>query len=394
MLNRRMLLGSAAAVAATGMFRRNIATAATVEHDFELRGTKGRLERLPRLDLESRDDFLAGYRSWGTYTALAEEKRRFNQIMVDAGIDPDSEGTSLEKIFELIEGDPVLGAAARYRTDVQDIMYRNLDAELMNNAETYLQELEAYENHGPGSLELNPGLPIPEYARYEIHCQPGGFVGHPFSGHLYFYGTNSFFEGRREAGGQDELHITLASQVPVPKDGKLLRVLDLGCGVGQLATCLKERFPKAEVHGVDIAAPMLRFAHMRSVDLNVAVHYKHCAGENLKFPDNYFDVVASFILHHEIPAQATVKISRELHRVIRPGGLYFPIDFYTGAAYKKLTPHYLYSMWKDYRWNHEVWREDYRKLNFSQTFRDAGFSVDENGPPARTYKSNFVATKV
>ena len=171
------------------------------------------------------------------------------------------------------------------------------------------------------------------------------------------------------------------------------RRLDLGCGVGQLATCLKERFTSAEVHGVDIGAPMLRFAHMRSVDLNVEVHYKHRAGEDLRYPDNYFDVVASFILHHEIPAKATVEISRELHRVIRPGGLYFPIDFYTGARYKKLTPYYLYAMWKDYRWNHEVWREDYRKLDFSQTFRDAGFSVNENGPPARDYKSNFVATK-
>lgn len=397
MLNRRKLISGTAAVgtAASGLLgsTQAMARAATQGYDFELRGTKGKLERLPLLDVESRDDFLAGYRSWGTYTALAAEKRRFNEIMVEAGIDPDAEGTPLERILELIEDDPIISAAIRYRTDVQDVMYRNLNAELMKNADTYLAELEAYEKRGPGSLELDPELKGPIYNRYEIHCQPGGFMGHPFAGHLYFYGTNSFFEGRREAGGQDELHTRLAGQTPIPKDGKVLRVLDLGCGVGQLACCLKERFTNAEVHGVDPAAPMLRFAHMRSVDMGIEVHYKHRKGEDLKYPDNYFDVVAAFILHHEIPARATMEISRELFRVLRPGGLYFPIDFYTGAKYKKLTPHYLYSIWKDHRWNNEVWREDYRKLDFSQTFRDAGFSVNENGPPARDYDSNFVATK-
>lgn len=401
MLDRRTLIGSTAVVGGvaavgagvSGVSGGRRASSGGKNFDYELRGTKGRLERLPRLDIESRDDFLAGYRSWGTYTALAAEKVRFTQLMIEAGIDPDAEGASWGMIFRVIENDPVLGAAARYRTDVQDVMYRNLNTEFMENADTYLAELEAYDNRGPGSLELNPDLQIPSYSRYEIHNQPGGFVGHPFSGHLYFYGTNSFFEGRREAGGQDELHTKMAGQTPVPQDGKVLRVLDLGCAVGQLTTSLKERFPDAEVHGVDIAGPMVRFAHMRAVDMDIEVHFKHRRGEDLQYPDNYFDVAASFILHHEIPGKATVEIAKELHRVLRPGGLYFPIDFYTGAKPKKLTPYYMYSMWKDHRWNHEVWREDYRKLDFTKTFKDAGFDVNENGPPARSYKSNFVATK-
>jgi len=313
--------------------------------------------------------------------------------MKEAGIDPDAEGTPLERVFEIIEGDPVIGAAARYRTDVQDVMYRNLHTELMANADAYLEELEAYEKVGPGSIKLNANLPIPDYMRYEIHCQPGGFVGHPLGGHLYFYGTNSLFEGRREAGGQDELHTRLAHQTPVPEDGQVLRVLDLGTSVGQLATAYKERFTSSEVWGVDISAPYLRFAHMRAVDLGLEVHFAHQNAEKLDFPENHFDVVGAFILHHEIPAEASVNIIRELHRVIRPGGLYFPIDFYTGYEPKRLTPQYMFSMWKDHHWNQEVWREDYRKLNFNQALRDAGFDVNENGPPARVFNSNLVATK-
>ena len=50
--------------------------------DREPRGTRGRLEKLPLLDLESRDDFLTGFRFWGTKMAVPAAARRFNKISV------------------------------------------------------------------------------------------------------------------------------------------------------------------------------------------------------------------------------------------------------------------------------------------------------------------------
>ena len=89
----------------------------------------------------------------------------------------------------------------------------------------YLEEMAAVENKGPGSLELNPSLQTPEYTRHEIHIQPGGYLGGPFAGHLYHYGTNGFYSGRNH---NDELHVGSANRLPVPRDGKVLRILDLG----------------------------------------------------------------------------------------------------------------------------------------------------------------------
>ena len=66
MLNRRTLFGASAAAAslltaATGARK---ASAKTVPFDVEPRGTKGRLERLPTLTLESQQDFFTGFRKF------------------------------------------------------------------------------------------------------------------------------------------------------------------------------------------------------------------------------------------------------------------------------------------------------------------------------------------
>ena len=70
MLDRRALFGTAAATSTflsflLGSRRSNAAVHAPITfEDVEERGTKGRLERLPTLDLESSQDFLTGFRNF------------------------------------------------------------------------------------------------------------------------------------------------------------------------------------------------------------------------------------------------------------------------------------------------------------------------------------------
>ena len=42
------------------------------------------------------------------------------------------------------------------------------------------------------------------------------------------------------------------------------RILDLGCGAGMSTLPLADAWPDAEIFAVDLAAPMLRYAHGRS----------------------------------------------------------------------------------------------------------------------------------
>lgn len=364
-----------------------------LDFDKEPRGTRGRLERLARLDVESRDDFLTGYRTWGADKAVPAAMKRFNKLLEQAGIDPSSPDTPMEDVFSVIDGDPILGVAARYRTGVHDVMHRNFDEEFTANAEYYLSEMEGFDNRGPGTLELSPDLDIPDYARHEIHTQPGGYVGNPFAGHIYHYSTNNFYIGRKLPNYQDELHTRLGGQVPAPKDGKVMRILDIGCGIGQLTVALKERFPQAEVWGLDAGGPMIRYGHMRAVELGVDVNFTQRMAEDTKFPDNHFDMVASYILHHEVPEQISKDITTEVYRILRPGGTFFPIDFQTGSSPGARNAYGRYSQWKDHRWNTEVWREEYGRLDFPKAMRDAGFEVTREGPPAWRSRYNLLGVK-
>lgn len=361
--------------------------------DKEPRGTRGRLERLARLDVESRDDFLTGYRVWGSEQAIPAGMKRFNQLLERAGIDPSSPDTPIEDIFSVVDSDPIVGVAARFRTGVHDVMHRNFDEEFTANADYYLAEMEEFDSRGPGTLELNPKLDIPDYARHEIHTQPGGYVGNPFAGHIYHYSTNNFYTARKLPNYQDELHTRIGGQVPAPEDGKVMRILDIGCGIGQLAVALKERFPQAEVWGLDAGGPMIRYGHMRAVELGVDVNFTQRMAEDTKFPDNHFDMVASYILHHEVPEQISKDITTEVHRILRPGGTFFPIDFQTGSSKGAQTAYARYSQWKDHRWNAEVWRQEYARLDFPKAMRDAGFEVTREGPPAWRSRYNLLGVK-
>jgi len=105
-----------------------------------------------------------------------------------------------------------------------------------------------------------------------------------------------------------------------------------------LTVALKERFPDAEVWGIDAGAPMLRYGHMRAVRLGVGVNFSQRMAEDTQFPDNHFDLVTSYLLHHEVPADVTLKIIAEVQRVTRPGGVYYPLDFVSGGTAGTTSP--------------------------------------------------------
>ena len=90
------------------------------------------------------------------------------------------------------------------------------------------------------------------------------------------------------------------------------RVLDLGCGTGQLTADLRARFGSARVVGVDLSHDMLRQAAERAPERVRANVYA------LPFADGAFDLVTSSISYHFYlePARALAQV----RRVLRPGG--------------------------------------------------------------------------
>lgn len=358
---------------------------------WKARGTIGRLQRLKKLDIESREDFLSGFRAVldGSVIQKAAWKRA-HEIAQAHGYGKD-DPVPLPVLVELFSKDPTIAMSVRTWLDVQDLIWGVVAEEFEGNMDDYLAVMESYDRRGPGTLELNPDMEIPAYCKHEIHRQPGGFVGSPFAGFIHYYGVLSFYKGLNDGGEISKLY---ATAVPAPKDGVIKRILDMGCSDGQFSMAIKDRFPDAEVWGIDVGGPMVRFAHLRAVDLNIDVNFAQRLAEDTKFPDNHFDIVTSYILHHEVNADATLKIIKEAYRILRPGGIYFPIDAYTGKPVE--TDVFLrFRIWWDYTLNNEPWRMEYADVDFLGEMRKAGFEVNENGPPAwwTGAERNVVGTK-
>jgi len=89
--------------------------------------------------------------------------------------------------------------------------------------------------------------------------------------------------------------------------GEPRAILDLGTGTGDAAAALAERWPAAEVVGVDVSREMLAEARRKAPQLRFEVG----DASRLEFTDASFDLVA---MNNVIPFVG------ELARVVRPGG--------------------------------------------------------------------------
>jgi len=388
MLDRRTLFGVTAAVGAfvgsafggrkagatTKFTDKNLSPAG----DIDKRGTRGRFERLPELDLESKWDFVTGFRLFQhRFTPVAT--KRINAILESKGLDPKGQYT-MEEVLDLVKDDLLVQTSGRSWISNQQITWKVLQDYFYAHADEYLAEMEAADNDGPGTLELNPDLNIPDYIKREIHLMPGGYVGDPFAGHIYHHGTNSFNAGIPFLGDneQDQLQTKMVDRLPLPRDGEVKRILDLGCGIGRLTVALKERFPDAEVWGIDVGGPLVRYGHMRARDLGIAVNLAQRNAEDTGFPDGHFDIVTSHIINHEIPTKHNINVIAEAYRVTRKGGYYYPLDFSqsgkTGTAFGQ------YRRWWDHRWNEEPWSPGFVAFDFERQMEKAGFTLNQETP--------------
>jgi SAM-dependent methyltransferase len=132
--------------------------------------------------------------------------------------------------------------------------------------------------------------------------------------------------GRENYGGQranmehDSMRGTLAAQAEViwPVERRILlqrygerpgRVLDVGCGTGEVLRRLRAEFDCASVVGVDLFSGHLRHAH---------APVARADGHDLPFADASFDLV---LVRHLLQALADpTALLAEAHRVLRPGG--------------------------------------------------------------------------
>ena len=281
----------------------------------------------------------------------------------------------VDEMREVLKDVPEAAVMLRAKRSLQEAYWNRIMDSYGVDEQDWLAKLEASDQKGPGSIRWEPEFPVPEYAKVEIHIQPGGYVREPLCGLHYDYGTKVFFGGKND---EDALHIKVANQTSIPKDGKVDRILEIGCAIGQLSCELKNRFPSAEVWGIDVGAPMLRYAHLRAVEQDIDVNFRQMLCEDMDFPDDHFDLVVAHLLFHELPMPVIRNTIKEVHRVLRPGGTFVVWDFPTNTPDEERFAHF--SLMFDSADNGEPYSTDFVYSHVEDHLKAAGFSIRSEDP--------------
>lgn len=146
------------------------------------------------------------------------------------------------------------------------------------------------------------------------------------------------------------------------------RVLDLGCGTGYFCSQLAQRFPAAQLVGLDLAEAMVRFARDRTRAAAVNGYWLCGDAEQLPLQTSAVDVVFSSLVIQwcdDLP-----RLFAELQRVLKPGGR---------VAFSTLGPatlHELKAAWSAV--DNDVHVNDFQPAEVvERALRQAGFQIEQ-----------------
>jgi SAM-dependent methyltransferase len=108
------------------------------------------------------------------------------------------------------------------------------------------------------------------------------------------------------------------------------RVLEIGCGTGNLVILAKRLCPAAQVVGIDPDPKALALARRKAERRGAAIQFEQGFSEELPYPDASFDrVLSAFMLHH-VQSDAKSLVVQESRRVLKSGGSLHLVDFEEG----------------------------------------------------------------
>ncbi|MEM7282469.1 MAG: class I SAM-dependent methyltransferase [Pseudomonadota bacterium] len=258
----------------------------------------------------------------------------------------------------------------------QEMMWESVIDPTERNLENLVDVFERAEkdNAYEGSLSLDPELEIPKYhTAVDIHIQPGAYHSEfckddVSAGVLYEAGLPIYIDGMLgpDSDGLGENLVRFhGERFP---DHRPVKILDVGCAVGNSTLPWKRAFPEAQVYAIDVAAPCLRYGHARARHYSLPVHFSQQNAEQTNFDDGSFDLIVSHLVLHETSKPAMANILRECLRLLRPGGLMLHLDISRGEG---IYDQFIYQ-WETYN-NNETFSAFLTGANLSHIGEQAGF---------------------
>jgi demethylmenaquinone methyltransferase/2-methoxy-6-polyprenyl-1,4-benzoquinol methylase len=172
----------------------------------------------------------------------------------------------------------------------------------------------------PGSRRAPDGSPYPDRTRPTFERDVRQMFGHIAERYDWFDHVaslgNDFLWRPRALGQLDRFR----------RPGPIRRVLDVGCGTGDLARLVARRYSSAQVVGADFTAPMLANARRRGrrAAEGSRVGLARATALQLPFADGSFDLVTNAFVARNL--SDLPRALGEMRRVLRPGGVLLTLE--------------------------------------------------------------------
>lgn len=216
----------------------------------------------------------------------------------------------------------------------QKMMWRTMSDAVIKRRHL-LDDLLAVEGESPSTLLVDPDFDYPQwYLDTDIHIQPGSFFADDANAFIYELGARVVM--LRDNDGYKFHKLFATTSLPDIPDAS--RVVDLGCGFGKSTQVLPDRYPTAEVIGVDLSAPNLRLAHAHAHSRAARIEWRQAASYETGLEPGTADLVTGTMMLHEMPREQIEETLREAARLLKPGGQLRFLEFWpTGDALRDIT---------------------------------------------------------
>ena len=105
------------------------------------------------------------------------------------------------------------------------------------------------------------------------------------------------------------------------------RVLDIGCGTGNLPLMIKRLRPEVDMIGIDPDPHALARAERKARRASVAVQFDEGFADALPYRAAWVDRALSSFMYHHLQADDRHRMLSEVRRVLKPGGIFLLLDF-------------------------------------------------------------------